>query len=82
MIWLSQFWPLYCHMDEEYIIQDNGSEESKMSFARSGQETRYSNSHFWNRARIKKDLFKFSLSGQESRILTIKNPFQEEIKIF
>ena len=59
-----------------------GAEESKMRFARSGQETRYSNSHFWNRSRIKKDLFKFSLSGRESRILTIKNPSQDEIKIF
>ena len=58
----------------------SNSEESKMSFARSGQETRYLNSYFWNQATIKKGLFKFSLSDQESRILTIKNPFQEEIK--
>ena len=53
-----------------------------MMFARSGQETRYLNSYFWNQARIKKDFFKFYLSGQESRILTIKNPFQEEFEIF
>ena len=50
-----------------------------MDFARLGQETGYLYSYFWNRARIKKDLFKFSLTGQETRILTIKILFQEEI---
>ena len=53
-----------------------------MKFASSGQEKRYLYSYFWNQARIEKDLFKFSITGQESRILTIKIPFQEEIKIF
>ena len=52
-----------------------------MKFARAGQETKYLTSYFWNRARIKKDLFKFSLTGQKSRILTIQILFQEEIKI-
>ena len=52
-----------------------------MGFARSGQETRYWNSYFLDQARIEKILFKFSLSGQESSIWTIKNPFQEGIEI-
>ena len=51
-----------------------------MKFARSGQETRYLYCNFWNRSRIEKDLFKFSLTSQESRILTIQISFQEEIK--
>ena len=52
-----------------------------MKFARSGQETTYLYSYYWNQARFEEDLFKFPSTGQESRILTIKIPFQEEIKI-
>ena len=52
------------------------SEESKMKFARSGQETR---SYFWNRTSRK--IFS-NFPGQESRIWTIKFPFQEDIKIW
>ena len=57
------------------------TEKSKIRFTRSGQETRYLYSYFWNQARIKKDLFKYFLKGQETRIFTIKIPFQEENKI-
>ena len=35
-----------------------------------------------NQARIENDHFTFHITGQESRILTIKMPFQEKIKIF
>jgi hypothetical protein len=52
-----------------------------MKFVRLGQETRYLDSYFFNQARIKKDLFKYFLTGQESIIFTINIFFQEENKI-
>jgi hypothetical protein len=52
-----------------------------MKLARSGQETKYLYSYFCNQARIEKDVFKYFLTVQETRIFHIKIPFQEENEI-
>jgi hypothetical protein len=46
-----------------------------------GQESRYSSSYSWKQARIKNDLDRFPITGQESRILTIEISYWERIKI-
>ena len=47
----------------------------------SGQESRYSYSQYWNQARIKNNLVRFAITGQESRFLTIEIPYRERINI-
>ena len=61
------------------ILQTMHSEENKMKFPSSGQETRYLYS-FFELSKNRERSFKMFLN--RSRILTIKIPFQEEIKIF